>query len=161
MTSTIDPNNINPNVPVSDQDNNSQNLRDNFANIQENFAKAADEITDIQDKAIGLTGPVYATAQQLGTGSNTVTLTTQFKTSNESYVLTLPGTSAVRIPAGSTAQRPSSAASGMVRYNTNFNYLEYWDAGSQSWRPIGENITGPTGPSGGPIGPHGPKGDQG
>jgi len=121
MTSSIDPNNINPNVPVSDQDNSSQNLRDNFSNIQGNFAKAADEITGLQDKLVGLTGPVYTPVPiPLGTGPSAI-IATQFATSNDTYTLTFPGTGAIKIPAGTTLQRPTGAAAGMVRYNTTFN----------------------------------------
>ena len=162
MTSSMDPNNINPNVPVSDQDNNSQNLRDNFANIQENLAQAAEEISRLQDNPVGLTGPVYSTLGSLGAGTNGLVLTTQFATSNDSYVLSFPGTSAVRIPAGSTAQRPASAAAGMVRYNTNLNYLEYYDAAINQWQAVGvPGPTGVTGPGGGPPGATGVTGPQG
>ena len=52
MTSQINPNNINGSYPVAGQDNNSQGFRDNFTNIKVNFQEAADEITDLQDKAV-------------------------------------------------------------------------------------------------------------
>jgi hypothetical protein len=61
MTSAINPNNINGAYPVAGQDNNSQGFRDNFTNTSTNFAFAADEITDLQSKAIlkqALTGTV-------------------------------------------------------------------------------------------------------
>ena len=41
---------------------------------------------------------------------------------------TLPGNQFVRVPVGTTAQRPSSPASGHLRYNTNFNLLEQYNA---------------------------------
>ena len=52
MTSLINPNNINGAYPVAGQDNNSQGFRDNFTNIGTNFQYAANEITDLQNKAI-------------------------------------------------------------------------------------------------------------
>jgi len=52
MTSAINPNNINGNYPVAGQDNNSQGFRDNFTNTSTNFQFAADEITDLQSKAV-------------------------------------------------------------------------------------------------------------
>ena len=52
MTSAINPNNIDGAYPVAGQDNNSQGFRDNFTNTKTNFQYAADEITDLQNKAI-------------------------------------------------------------------------------------------------------------
>jgi hypothetical protein len=52
MTSAINPNNINGAYPVAGQDNNSQGFRDNFTNTSTNFAFAAEEITDLQSKAV-------------------------------------------------------------------------------------------------------------
>jgi hypothetical protein len=61
MTSNINPNNIDGAYPVAGQDNNSQGFRDNFTNTQTNFQFAAQEITDLQNKAVlkaALTGTV-------------------------------------------------------------------------------------------------------
>lgn len=52
MTSAINPNNIDGTYPVAGQDNNSQGFRDNFTNTKTNFQYAADEITDLQSKAV-------------------------------------------------------------------------------------------------------------
>jgi hypothetical protein len=52
MTSAINPNNIDGAYPVAGQDNNSQGFRDNFTNTKTNFEYAADEITDLQNKAV-------------------------------------------------------------------------------------------------------------
>ena len=52
MTSNINPNNIDGSYPVAGQDNNSQGFRDNFTNTGTNFQYAADEITDLQNKAV-------------------------------------------------------------------------------------------------------------
>ena len=95
MTSNINPNNIDGAYPVAGQDNNSQGFRDNFTNTSTNFQYAADEITDLQNKAVlkaALTGSTLdnnmngsllynAQLQQmtntvlpLGTGTGTITL---------------------------------------------------------------------------------------
>jgi hypothetical protein len=61
MTSAINPNNIDGAYPVAGQDNNSQGFRDNFTNTKTNFQYAADEISDLQNKAVlkaALTGTV-------------------------------------------------------------------------------------------------------
>lgn len=52
MTSNINPNNIDGAYPVAGQDNNSQGFRTNFTNTSTNFQYAADEITDLQNKAV-------------------------------------------------------------------------------------------------------------
>jgi hypothetical protein len=52
MTSLINPNNIDGAYPVAGQDNNSQGFRDNFTNTKTNFQYAAEEITDLQNKAV-------------------------------------------------------------------------------------------------------------
>jgi hypothetical protein len=52
MTSSINPNNIDGTYPVAGQDNNSQGFRNNFTNTKTNFGYAADEITDLQNKAV-------------------------------------------------------------------------------------------------------------
>ena len=95
MTSAINPNDIDGTYPVAGQDNNSQGFRDNFTNTKTNFQYAANEITDLQNKAIlkaALTGTTLnnnmagsplidanisdfsAVAAILGTTSGTVTI---------------------------------------------------------------------------------------
>ena len=52
MTSAINPNNIDGTYPVAGQDNNSQGFRTNFTNTSTNFQFAANEISDLQSKAV-------------------------------------------------------------------------------------------------------------
>ncbi len=52
MASNINPNNIDGAYPVAGQDNDSQGFRDNFTNTKTNFTYAAEEITDLQSKAV-------------------------------------------------------------------------------------------------------------
>jgi hypothetical protein len=55
----------------------------------------------------------------------------------------------LQLPSGTTAERPATAATGMVRINTNKNFLEFynsgniWDTGS-SWVVTTGNRTSPT-----------------
>jgi len=86
MTSAINPNNIDGQYPVAGQDNNSQGFRDNFTNTKTNFQFAADEITELQSKAIfktALTGSaldnnmgnsVISNAQLIGQTTNVIVL---------------------------------------------------------------------------------------
>lgn len=52
MTSQINPSNINENYPVAGQPNNTQGFRDNFSGTKTNFTFAANEINDLQTKAV-------------------------------------------------------------------------------------------------------------
>jgi hypothetical protein len=52
MTSQINPNDIDGNYPIAGVSNNTQGMRDNFTNTRTNFQYAADEITDLQSKAL-------------------------------------------------------------------------------------------------------------
>jgi hypothetical protein len=52
MTSQINPSNIDGTYPIAGQDNNSQGFRTNFTNTSTNFQYAAQEITDLQSKAV-------------------------------------------------------------------------------------------------------------
>ena len=52
MTSQINPQDINGNYPVAGQPNNTKGFRDNFTNIKTNFEYAANEITELQNKAV-------------------------------------------------------------------------------------------------------------
>ena len=39
----------------------------------------------------------------------------------------------VRVPHGTTAQRPSSPAAGYMRFNTTLGTLEQWNTNTNSW----------------------------
>ena len=166
--SEIDPNTIDTSFPQADQNNNSQGFRDNFSAIQANFQKAALELTALQTTLIGATGPVYTPTPAQLTGP-VVNLITAFKPSDSTYTLSFPGTGAIKIPAGTTAQRPAvlsgPAGYGQIRFNRDTNALEFYGAGG--WLNInqgptgGQGVTGPTGPFGGPTGSQGERGIPG
>jgi hypothetical protein len=50
--------------------------------------------------------------------------------------ITMSGTGSVKIPSGTTAQRPSSPTAGMARYNTTENYVEYYNG--NAWLPTSQ-----------------------
>ena len=52
MTSQINPQDINGDYPVAGQPNNTKGFRDNFTNTKTNFQYAANEITELQNKAV-------------------------------------------------------------------------------------------------------------
>ena len=56
-------------------------------------------------------------------------------TTNPAVTLDLAGTDAIKIPVGTTAERPSSPANGMLRINTTTGKLEYFY--NSGWNSIG------------------------
>lgn len=101
MTSNINPNNIDGAYPVAGQDNNSQGFRDNFTNTSTNFQYAADEITDLQNKAVlksALTGTTLNNDMQGSILSNA-----QFQDMSETVVSlgTVSGTTIINYSLGS------------------------------------------------------------
>jgi hypothetical protein len=50
---------------------------------------------------------------------------------------TADGTTAVIMPAGTTAQRPATPAAGMVRLNTTLGYPEWYSSNTSSWLAFG------------------------
>ena len=49
---------------------------------------------------------------------------------------------ALKLPSGTTAQRPTSPSTGEWRYNTTTNYVEFWDGGA--WRDLQSEDIPPT-----------------
>ena len=64
------------------------------------------------------------------TNSNTV-----FSQTGTGYVV-IQGTNGVVIPSGTTLQRPTGAA-GMIRFNTDLQYLETYNPSTTQWQPAG------------------------
>jgi hypothetical protein len=50
---------------------------------------------------------------------------------------TIDDTGFLNLPVGTTAERPASPLSGMVRYNTTTNQVEYYDIPSSAWTSAG------------------------
>ena len=79
--------------------------------------------------------------------NNTITNTvansnTVFTESGTGYVV-LQGTNGVVIPSGTTLQRPVGTA-GMIRYNTDLQYLENYNTTTAAWQPAGTTSGGLT-----------------
>jgi hypothetical protein len=71
MTSQINPADIDGNYPIAGVSNNTQGMRDNFTNTRTNFQYAADEITDLQSKAV-LKAALTGTTLDNNLGNNVV-----------------------------------------------------------------------------------------
>lgn len=52
MSSRVNPNSINPNFPLPNQDNDSRGFRENFTSIRDNFIYLRDELDDLQSKVV-------------------------------------------------------------------------------------------------------------
>lgn len=173
MTSNINPDAINTNVPVPNSDNPSQDLRNNFAQIKNQFGVTADEINILQTD-LNLRGQINNDTVTLikdasgafvvtiltsdPNGPTTSTIITKIQHADLARAYEFIGTSALKVPVGSTAQRPSNSplapSKGMIRYNTDLDTIEYFK--NNNWQPLG--MTGPTGPGIGDTGPTGPSG---
>ena len=62
--------------------------------------------------------------------NETVVLFKKTTTNLDKILLDISGTDAMRIPAGTTAQRPANVRDGYMRMNTTTNYLEVYNNGS-------------------------------
>jgi len=60
--------------------------------------------------------------------------------------IVLTGTGALKLPEGSTSERPSPPLRGMIRFNTNLQELEAYDG--SAWKSLGTAIISPTAPPG-------------
>jgi len=58
--------------------------------------------------------------------------------SNGTGLVDITGTRGVKIPVGTTAQRPVSATEGTIRFNSFTNHVEVYDG--SSWAEVGDNI---------------------
>ena len=87
---------------------------------------------------LGATINEFSTDQYLAGNSNTAVPTENavYGHLHEGFA----GTDAFRIPAGTTAQRPSSPVAGMIRYNTTIALHEQYVGGA--WEKIDTKTTG-------------------
>jgi hypothetical protein len=94
---------------------------DNGFNLDLNTYVIAGGNVGYQFSPNGNTGMVISTPGNVGIG-----------TTNPLATLDVGGTGAMKMPVGTTAQRPGTAATGMMRYNTSYNKPEYFDGAN--WR---------------------------
>jgi len=94
---------------------------------------------------LGVTGNTTLSADLSVNGNTTLgnassdTITLNAATANVPNNLNFSGTGTIRLPNGTTAERPSPTA-GMIRYNTTENTFEGYAAGQ--WGSIGGGATG-------------------
>ena len=67
------------------------------------------------------------------TGDDSITTA---KLDDTSGGFTLPGTQFVKVPVGTTAQRPGSPAGGHLRFNTTLGVLEQYNLNTNAWASI-------------------------
>jgi hypothetical protein len=111
------------------------------------YAKA---ILNYGETGSGTTGVVFGTGSTYG--SDEISFITSgdtqmyindngvgIGTNNPSVTLDIGSSDAIRIPRGSTAQRPSTTTVGMIRYNTTTTEYEAWYGGSTTgeWSSLG------------------------
>jgi len=98
-----------------------------------NIVASAGSITANTDITAS-TGNLVATLGDLTLGSNTAAISIGGDTSmsrNQAGVFQFDGTGAIVLPKGSDAQHPAAPVSGMFRYNTDADLLEYY--GPNTW----------------------------
>ena len=134
MTSAINPDNIDGNYPVAGVPNNTQGFRNNFTNTQTNFRFAAQEITDLQSKAI-LKAPLSGTTLDNNMNGNPIT---DVKLNDVSYTY-LP----VAATSGSIVIDYSAAAYQQINVfgNVSLSFTNWPAAGSAGTIRVGFNIT--------------------
>ena len=73
----------------------------------------------------------------LDAGADSITIGTATQTTGAKFKV--GSTDSMMVPVGTTAQRPGSAATGMLRFNTSTDQLEFYD--SDSWTTAGSDFT--------------------
>jgi hypothetical protein len=101
MASNINPQNIDGAYPVAGQDNDSQGFRDNFTNTRTNFTYAADEISDLQAKAVLKAALVGTTLNNDMGGSLLSNAQTQDMSETRVALGTVSGNQTINYAAGS------------------------------------------------------------
>jgi len=103
-----------------------------------NTITTASSDTDINLTTSGTGGVVLGNFRIF---NNTITNTvansnTVFTETGTGYVV-LQGTNGVVIPSGTTLQRPAFPEAGMIRFNTELQYLETFNTVTAQWQPAG------------------------
>lgn len=146
MASRIDPlsNGYNQLFPTSGVNQSAQGFRNNFSSIYNNLYIAKNEISILHDKTFNFDvsgSDIIETSTTVprlvvdGQESAPVSLKLTFRPNP-----VFPGTQALTVVKGTTAQRPSAPVEGMIRYNTTTKKMEFFvDA---EWVTIGSSAGG-------------------
>lgn len=107
---------INKNFPVIHKNQPSQGFRDNFTDICNQF-------NQIRSKQIRFSGgDLVGASQVIGSGAGEILFTAQIVDNP-----ILSGAESITIPFGATQQRPNSATTGMLRFNSTIAAFEGFD----------------------------------
>ena len=105
-------------------------LQTDSIKIDNNVIQTIDSNADLELRTNG-TGNVNV--ENFSFNGNTISNTNDITINPSTGVFRVDGTGAVKVPAGTTAERPGSPALGMLRYNTDTGFFEGYDG---NWIPL-------------------------
>lgn len=98
--------------------------------IDNNVIQTIDSNADLELRTNG-TGTVNV--ENFSFSGDTISNTNDITINPSTGVFRVDGTGAVKVPAGTTAERPGTPSLGMLRYNTDTNFFEGYDG---NWIPL-------------------------
>lgn len=99
----------------------------------------------VSSASMGVAPSIAATGSDTDVGLDFVTQgagNITLSTSGTGYTV-INSTSAMRLPTGTTAQRPTGLA-GLIRYNTTLDTAEFWNGATAQWASNINSVTGTT-----------------
>ena len=105
-------------------------LETDSVRIDNNVIQTVDSNADLELRTNG-TGNINI--ENFSFNGDTISNTNDITINPSTGVFRVDGTGAVKVPTGTTAQRPSSPALGMLRYNTDTGFFEGYDG---NWIPL-------------------------
>ena len=89
-------------------------------------------VADVDFSVNGLTANVF----YVDSGANTASFGAATQVTNA--IVNFATTTSIKVPAGTTGQRPAVGVTGMVRFNSTTNGLELYD--NSAWIPVGSTV---------------------
>ena len=105
-------------------------LETDSVRIDNNVIQTIDSNADLELRTNG-TGTVNV--ENFSFSGDTISNTNDITINPSTGVFRVDGTGAVKVPAGTTAERPGTPSLGMLRYNTDTNFFEGYDG---NWIPL-------------------------
>ena len=105
-------------------------LETDSVRIDNNVIQTIDSNADLELRTNG-TGNVNV--ENFSFNGDTISNTNDITINPGTGVFRVDGTGAIKVPAGTTAERPGSPSLGMLRYNTETNFFEGYDG---NWIPL-------------------------
>jgi hypothetical protein len=93
--------------------------------------------SDSSDTDFAVNGDTVANVFYVDAGTGTASFGTSSQTTNA--LVSFNSSNSVLLPVGNTAQRPATGVTGMIRFNTSLDSLEFYDA--DSWVSAGTVFT--------------------